>query len=115
VGNYCGAVRAVGDDSLYRRPLDPGGPDRSYGVEVARLAGLPESVVERAREILRELETAAAPPSSQPRAEPVVQLGLFGPPVHPAVERLRAIDANRVTPLQALNLLAELSEAARSG
>ncbi|SOD02522.1 DNA mismatch repair protein MutS [bacterium JGI 053] len=115
VVNFSVAVREVGDDIVFLRRLVPGGADRSYGVEVARLAGLPESVVERAREILRELETAAAPPSSQPRAEPVVQLGLFGPPVHPAVERLRGIDANRLTPLQALNLLAELSEAARAG
>ena len=115
VVNFSVAVREVGDDIVFLRRLVPGGADRSYGVEVARLAGLPESVVERAREILRELETAAAPQSSQPRAEPVVQLGLFGPPVHPAVERLRGIDANRVTPLQALNLLAELSEAARAG
>ena len=115
VRNFTVAVREVGDEVLFLHRLVPGGADRSYGVEVARLAGLPESVVERAREILRELETAAAPPSSQPRAEPVVQLGLFGPPVHPTVERLRAIDANRVTPLQALNLLAELTEAARAG
>jgi DNA mismatch repair protein MutS len=115
VVNFSVAVREVGDDIVFLRRLVPGGADRSYGVEVARLAGLPESVVERAREILRELETAAAPASSQPRAEPVVQLGLFGPPVHPAVEKLRALDANRLTPLQALNLLAELAEAARSG
>jgi DNA mismatch repair protein MutS len=115
VVNFSVAVREVGDDIVFLRRLVPGGADRSYGVEVARLAGLPESVVERAREILRELETAAAPQPSQPRAEPVVQLGLFGPPVHPAVEKLRAIDANRITPLQALALLAELSEAARAG
>lgn len=115
VVNFSVAVREVGDDIVFLRRLVPGGADRSYGVEVARLAGLPESVVERAREILRELETAAAPASAQPRAEPVVQLGLFGPPVHPAVEKLRAIDANRITPLQALTLLAELADAARSG
>jgi DNA mismatch repair protein MutS len=115
VVNFSVAVREVGDDIVFLRRLVPGGADRSYGVEVARLAGLPESVVERAREILRELETAAAPASSQPRAEPVVQLGLFGPPVHPAVEKLRGIDANRITPLQALALLAELAEAARNG
>jgi DNA mismatch repair protein MutS len=115
VVNFSVAVREVGDDIVFLRRLVPGGADRSYGVEVARLAGLPESVVERAREILRELETAAAPASAQPRPEPVVQLGLFGPPVHPAVEKLRGIDANRITPLQALTLLAELAEAARNG
>jgi DNA mismatch repair protein MutS len=103
----------VGDDIVFLRRLVPGGADRSYGVEVARLAGLPETVVARAREILRELETAAAPAPEHARPEPEVQLGLFGPPVHPALDRLRGVDVNRLTPLQALNLLAELSEAAR--
>ena len=111
--NFSVAVREVGDDIVFLRRLVPGGADRSYGVEVARLAGLPESVVARAREILRELEPAAAPPPPQPRHEPELQLGLFGPPVHPAVEKLRGVDVNRLTPLQALNLLAELSEKAR--
>ena len=91
----------------------PGGADRSDGVEVARLAGLPDSVVGRAREILRELETAAAPAPEHAPPEPEVQLGLFGPPVHPALDRLRGVDVNRLTPLQALNLLAELADAAR--
>lgn len=113
VVNFSVAVREVGDGIVFLRRLVPGGADRSYGVEVARLAGLPESVVARAREILRELETAAAPaPAHAP--EPAVQLGLFGPPVHPVVERLRGVDADRTTPLQALNLLAELAHAARS-
>jgi DNA mismatch repair protein MutS len=115
VVNFSVAVREVGDEIVFLRRLVPGGADRSYGVEVARLAGLPDSVVQRAREILRELETAAAPPPAQPPAEPVVQLGLFGPPTHPALERLRTVDADRMTPLQALGLLAELAEAARAG
>ncbi|HEX8243994.1 MAG TPA: DNA mismatch repair protein MutS, partial [Longimicrobium sp.] len=114
VVNFSVAVREVGDDIVFLRRLVPGGADRSYGVEVARLAGLPDSVVTRAREILRELETAAAPAPEHRRPEPEVQLGLFGPPVHPAVEKLRGVDVNRLTPLQALNLLAELSDAARS-
>ncbi|HEX8691137.1 MAG TPA: DNA mismatch repair protein MutS [Longimicrobium sp.] len=115
VANFSVAVREVGDDIVFLRRLVPGGADRSYGVEVARLAGLPESVVERAREILRELEAAAAPAEAhRPRAEPVVQLGLFGPEAHPVVERLRGVDVNSLTPLQALALLAELVEAARS-
>ena len=113
VVNFSVAVREVGDDIVFLRRLVSGGADRSYGVEVARLAGLPPAVVERAREILRELETAAAPAAPSPRQEADLQLGLFGPPLHPAVERLRAIDANHVTPMQALALLAELSEAAR--
>ena len=114
VVNFSVAVREVGDDIVFLRRLVPGGADRSYGVEVARLAGLPESVVARAREILRELETAAAPQPAQPAPEPELQLGLFGPPTHPALERLRGVDANRLTPLQALTLLAELADAART-
>jgi DNA mismatch repair protein MutS len=114
VVNFSVAVREVGDDIVVLRRLVPGGADRSYGVEVARLAGLPDSVVARAREILRELETAAAPAPAQPAPEPELQLALFGPPMHPAVERLRAVDVERTTPLQALNLLAELAQAART-
>ena len=114
VVNFSVAVREVGDDIVFLRRLVPGGADRSYGVEVARLAGLPESVVERAREILRELETAAAPAPARPRHEPDPQLGLFGPEPHPVVEKLRTLDPNTLTPIQALVLLAELAGQARS-
>ncbi|HEU0301005.1 MAG TPA: hypothetical protein VFR37_16195, partial [Longimicrobium sp.] len=114
VVNFSVAVREVGEDIVFLRRLVEGGADRSYGVEVARLAGLPETVVERARQILRELEEQSA---AQGRAAPPpdVQLGLFelGLP-HPAVERLRALDVDGLTPIQALNLLAELAKSARS-
>ena len=117
VVNFSVAVREAGEEIVFLRRLVPGGADRSYGVEVARLAGLPRSVVERARELLRELEEAghgvrngngAAPPRG-----PTAQLALFEPPLHPVVERLRALDPNHLTPMQALALLAELAEAAR--
>jgi DNA mismatch repair protein MutS len=118
VANFSVAVREVGEDIVFLRRLVLGGADRSYGVEVARLAGLPESVVSRAREILRELESsghAAARPAGAARIPFVdVQLPLFEAPGHPALDRLRAVDVNRLTPLQALSLLAELAEAARS-
>jgi len=113
VVNFSVAVREVGDDIVFLRRLIPGGADRSYGVEVARLAGLPTSVVERAREILRELESGAPPPTPSKPAPPELQLGLFGPEPHPVVDRLRTIDANHVTPMQALALLAELTQAAK--
>jgi DNA mismatch repair protein MutS len=113
VVNFSVAVREVGEDIVFLRRLVEGGADRSYGVEVARLAGLPETVVDRARQILRELEEQSA---AQGRAAPPpdVQLGLFevGLP-HPVVERLRAMDVDGLTPLQALNLLAELKKAAK--
>ena len=114
VVNFSVAVREVEGGIVFLRRLVAGGADRSYGVEVARLAGLPEAVVERAREILRELETAAAPAPSRHSEPPDVQLGLFGPPEHPVLERLRGVDVNGLTPLQALVLLAELSQSARS-
>ena len=119
--NYNVAVREVGDDIVFLRRLEPGGADRSYGIQVGRLAGLPDAVVERAKEILRELEGAhsgggvglgrrgSRRPASEP---PPDQLSLFSiePPV---VERLRNLDIERITPLEALNLLAELQAEAR--
>jgi DNA mismatch repair protein MutS len=114
VVNFSVAVREVGDDIVFLRRLIPGGADRSYGVEVARLAGLPTSVVERAREILRELESGTPTTlPAKPAPPPELQLGLFGPEPHPVVDRLRTIDANHVTPMQALALLAELTQAAK--
>ncbi len=114
VVNFSVAVREVGEDIVFLRRLVVGGADRSYGVEVARLAGLPETVVERARHILQELEAAAAANGRQ-GPPPDVQLGLFGEALpHPAVERLRVLKVDELTPLQALNLLADLAKSARS-
>ncbi len=122
VVNFSVAVREVGDDIVFLRRLVPGGADRSYGVEVARLAGLPASVVERAREILRELESGAgmgpavdAFPAPPPKPVVIeVQTSLFGPETHPAVDRLRAVDASRMTPVEAIVLLSELAELAKA-
>jgi DNA mismatch repair protein MutS len=84
-------------------------------VEVARLAGLPESVVDRARQILQELEEQSAAHARGGAPDPNPQLGLFdgGGLPHPAVERLRQIDTNAVTPIQALVLLADLVKQAK--
>ncbi|MGH7720055.1 MAG: DNA mismatch repair protein MutS, partial [Gemmatimonadaceae bacterium] len=115
VRNYNVAVREVGDQVLFLHRLQPGGADRSYGIEVGRLAGLPAPVLRRARELLRELERGAvrhtrAVVSSRDEA----QLPLFAAVPDPIVERLKAVDVNQITPLQALELLAELAEEARS-
>jgi DNA mismatch repair protein MutS len=117
VVNFSVAVREVGEDIVFLRRLVAGGADRSYGVEVARLAGLPESVVARARQVLRELEEGGTHPAPLPRPAPApvqLQLTIFDPPAHPCIERLRETDVNRLTPLQALSLLAELAETARA-
>ncbi|HSK19626.1 MAG TPA: DNA mismatch repair protein MutS [Longimicrobiales bacterium] len=113
--NFNVAVRELGDDIIFLHHLQPGGADRSYGIEVGRLAGLPPVVVARAREILRELEGAHTGGgeglgrfgASGP-VRPREQLSLFAPAEHPAVMRLRATNIDSLTPLQALNLLAEL-------
>jgi DNA mismatch repair protein MutS len=113
------AVREVGHDIVFLHQLQPGGADRSYGIDVGRLAGLPANVVERAREILRDLEGAhgggplGRAGRNRPRsAQALGQLSLFQPPAHPALRRLRAINIDGLTPLEALNQLAELRKLA---
>jgi DNA mismatch repair protein MutS len=119
VRNYNVLVREVGDQVLFLHRLAPGGADRSYGIEVGRLAGLPDVVLRRAKEVLAVLEGRGtgqgALHSHRIAAAPAAeQLGLFAPPLpHPVVERLKAVDANALTPLQAIALLAELADAAR--
>ncbi|MGE3843269.1 MAG: DNA mismatch repair protein MutS, partial [Vicinamibacterales bacterium] len=110
-------VREWKDDIVFLRKVVPGRSDRSYGIQVARLAGLPPSVVARAREILTGLErdelTRGGRPSLSPTAgDPVgEQLGLFQSAVSPqqhTLDRLAQADINHMTPLAALSLLAEL-------
>lgn len=112
VVNFSVAVREVDDQIVFLRRLVEGGADRSYGVEVARLAGMPDPVVARARQILAARERAADPPSALPL--PDAQLPLFAEIAHPAVGRLRDLDTDRLTPLEALQLLAELHHSAVS-
>jgi DNA mismatch repair protein MutS len=114
--NFSVAVKEEGDQIVFLRSLVRGGADRSYGVEVARLAGLPPEVIGRARTLLLELErTSAAAGRSRTRIAVAddSQLQLFGPAPHPVVERLRAVETDQMTPLQALTLLADLSAQAR--
>jgi DNA mismatch repair protein MutS len=117
--NYKVAVREAGEQILFLHRLQPGGADRSYGIEVGRLAGLPRPVIERAREILAVLEgehlAGSKDGARHPRAaQPTVdsQLGLFAPS-HPVVERLVSLDINTIAPLDALNILARLVEEAK--
>lgn len=115
VRNFTVAVREVGDEILFLHALKPGGADRSYGIEVGRLAGIPRPVLSRARQVLKLLESGHLVTSSSrpaPAADP--QLALFGPSApHPVVELLRAIDVDELTPRQALDRLAELVDEVR--
>jgi len=117
VVNFHVAAREWKDDIIFLRKIVPGRSDRSYGIQVARLAGLPRSVIERAREILAALErdelTRGGRPSvSGTPSEPQRQLGLFqsAPPDDRLRERIAAIDIDQMTPLEALTLLAELKK-----
>ena len=113
VKNYHVSVKETGGGIVFLRKVEPGAADRSYGIEVAKLAGLPNEVVERAREVLAEHENSehrltgqlAQDDTSAPRP---TQLTIFTPISQPVLEKLREVDLNRLTPLEALNLLAEL-------
>jgi DNA mismatch repair protein MutS len=111
--NFNVAVREVGDRILFVHRLEPGGADRSYGIEVGRLAGLPGPVLARARQVLHLLENEQLSRSGAP-PKPADQLGLFAPTRHPALDRLARIDVNSLTPMQALALLEELGREAKS-
>ena len=117
VRNFNVAVRESGDDVVFLHRLQPGGADRSYGIEVGRLAGLPAPVIQRARAVLKLLEgeqlaaglsgrDGRGVPSAIP-GEMTAQLGLFAES-HPVVERLKHIDTDTMTPLEALQTLDEL-------
>jgi DNA mismatch repair protein MutS len=111
VRNFTVAVREVGDEVLFLHTLIAGGADRSYGIEVGRLAGLPRAVVTRARALLHVLEAEhhVVTPNGALRDErPAEQLALFASAPHPVVDRLRRVDVDNLTPLGALQLLAEL-------
>jgi DNA mismatch repair protein MutS len=103
------AVRESGDDIVFLHRLEPGGADRSYGIHVGRLAGLPPAVVARAWEILALLEAGHHLAGESPPSRPDPgQLTLFHAEEHPVLEALRGLDPDRMTPLEALMHLAEL-------
>ncbi len=111
VKNYHVSVKETGGGIAFLRKVEPGAADRSYGIEVAKLAGLPNEVVLRAREVLAEHEFAEAQATahlSPGASPPPTQLTIFTPLSQPVLEKLREVDLNRITPLEALNLLAEL-------
>lgn len=123
VKNYNIAVREWNDTIIFLHKLLPGGANRSYGIQVAALAGVPAGVVARARELLHNIERGeftrqgepriATSPGRKKEAHPS-QLFLFGEPEHPALARLREIDADALSPRAALDLLYELKKLADS-
>ena len=118
VVNYHVAAREWKDEIVFLRKIVLGRSDRSYGIQVARLAGLPAPVVARAREILRALERdeltrGGRPSASGTPSEPQQQLALFQASADGRLrERLAAVDVDRMTPVEALMLVAELKREA---
>jgi DNA mismatch repair protein MutS len=120
VRNYNVAVAEWGDEIVFLRSLREGGSSRSYGIAVARLAGLPEPVLERAREVLANLESNAIDEVGGPKlarrkgrsASPSQQLDLFGDKDGLLTGELSRIDLSRITPLEALNHLDRLRKLA---
>jgi len=113
--NYNVAVREVGDEILFLHRLQAGPADRSYGIEVGRLAGLPDAVIHRARAVLGSLEGDELVRRLAGDQEPgAAQLSLFAPSLHPVVTRLQGVRTESMTPLAALQLLDELALQARS-
>jgi len=120
VQNFRVAVKEDGHEIVWLRKIVPGGTDRSYGIQVARLAGLPPAVIERAGEILAELEEGqrdgGPAPETRIRTEKQeLQLTLFELANHPAVAALRELDVAAMSPLEALNALDRLQKQAREG
>lgn len=127
VNNYCIAVREQGDDIIFLRKIIRGGADKSYGIQVARLAGVPDSVIDRAKEISGWLEetdvtdkaknlqvrTSAKKKEVVREAVPAEkQMSLFDiyPAGHPVLKELAGLDVSNMTPIQALNTLYELQK-----
>jgi DNA mismatch repair protein MutS len=107
VANFNVAVSEEGDSVVFLHQIVPGGSDRSYGIHVAQLAGLPRDVINRANEILKDLErhapTAAVEPS---HLQQVQQIALF-PESSPILDELDNLDVSTMTPLEAINKLFE--------
>jgi DNA mismatch repair protein MutS len=108
------AVKEEGDSITFLRTVVPGATDKSYGIHVAKLAGVPEEVIRRAREILKAIEKEAViePLSGSKtarRSQKYTQLIFFDTPdkKDPLLEEIKGLDINTITPVEALNMLVE--------
>ncbi|NDJ59919.1 MAG: DNA mismatch repair protein MutS [Chloroflexi bacterium] len=115
VRNFNVAVTERGEDVVFLHKVIPGGADRSYGVHVAQLAGMPRPVVDRARELLADLETQSStfelPTARRKKANPY-QVKMFDDTPHAALTALRALEVDNLSPIEALTKLYELKRMA---
>ena len=111
VKNYNIAARKRGESIIFLRKIVRGGADQSYGIEVAKLAGVPDRVIKRAREILEELESGTMQNAEcRMQSEPADQISLMDMGSQTVLKKLRMTDVNVLSPIEALNLLAELKK-----
>jgi len=110
VKNYNIAAKKRNDNIVFLRKIVRGGADQSYGLEVARLAGVPDRVIRRAREILEELERDGCTAHTRAASNPDGQLSLTDMGAAQAADRLRRIAVETLTPIEAMNLLYELKQ-----
>lgn len=121
VKNYNIAVKEWNDEIIFLRKLVEGGTNRSYGIQVARLAGIPDKVIRRAKKVLSEIENrnqganmrSLFAERSTDTVKEAVQLDIFSKPGHFLTEELRKLDISKMTPLDAINCLNELQEKAK--
>ena len=116
VKNYCISVKEQGDDIIFLRKIIRGGADKSFGIQVAKLAGLPEPVIKRATEILKKLEEADINNLNRGKKKKFAeQLSIFEIKRSAVEEELSKLDVFSITPIEAMNLLYSLSIKAKSG
>ena len=109
VKNYNIAVKTRGEDIVFLRKILPGGADKSYGIEVAKLAGVPDGIIARAKAYLGELEAAGAGLNVEKSAQSD-QISLIDVGADEVKLRLQSLDINSITPLEALGILSELKK-----
>lgn len=120
VRNFRIAVKETGDRIVFLRKIVAGGTDKSYGIQVARMAGLPPEVITRAQEVLTDLERTDRAKRDTGRGGAVaahaarVQMTLFEAEVHPVVEEIKRLDLSTMSPIEALNLLYQLQKEANT-
>ncbi len=110
VKNFNIAIRSRGEDLIFLRKIVPGGADKSYGIEVAKLAGLPDTVVRKARSILKQLESQAGRPAPLLAAPKEDQVSMQALGEAEVIDRLRRTQPDTLTPIEAMGLLYELKQ-----
>ena len=114
VRNLRVGVKETDSGIVFLHNIEPGAASKSYGIDVAKLAGLPSAVIERARHVLRQHEKQERQSVQTETAPEPMQLTIFTPLSQRIIDRLEAVDVNALTPLQALNLLEELQSELRN-